>query len=213
MFSIRVSLLATEIKQIGQEKIQRSCGRLKLSLSWDGSCHVLRVDGFENENEAKKFLGSLETGINWLLLNNDVPVDVNLAPQKISYLEDPIKASEDIAKTFGVSAELPIDGFIDGSQAAIFDSDKWLRAYSFSGGKAHTITPPERVLESILEGTQFINSNQLVNDRKLVVALKLYGAYYTESSATARFLTLMIALEALALPVPRPQETNSLLDK
>jgi len=174
---------------------------------------VLRVDGFENENEAMTFLGSLETGINWLLLNNDVPVDVNLAPQEISYFEDPIKASENIAETFGVSAELPIDGFIDGSQAAIFDSDKWLCASSFSGGKAHTITPPERVLESILEGTQFINSNQLANDQKLVVALKLYGAYYTESSATARFLTLMIALEALALPVPRPQETNNLLDK
>ena len=173
---------------------------------------MLKVDGFETENEARKYLRSLEAGINWLLINNDVPIEANLNPQEITYVEDPLKASDNFSQLFGASLGAPIDGFIDGSQAAVFESDKWLSAYSFNGGNPHTVTPSERVLESILEGTRF-RTNQLENNPKLVVALKLYRAYYTESSTTARFLTLIIALEAMALPVPRSPEANSLLDK
>ena len=213
MFSIRVSLLTTDIQQISQEMVEMICDCLKFSLSWDGTSHVLKVDGFETENDARKYLRSLQVGINWLLINNDVPIEANLSPQEISYVEDPLNASDNLSQLFGVSLGAPIDGFIDGSLAAVFESDKRLSAYSFNGGKAHTVTPSERVLESILEGSRFRNSNQLENNPKLEVALKLYGAYYTESSTTARFLTLIIALEAMALPVPRPQETNSLLDK
>ena len=212
MFSIRVSLLTTVIQQISQEMVEMICDRLKFSLSWDGTSHVLKVDGFETENEARKYLRSLEAGINWLLINNDVPIEANLNPQEIIYVEDPLKASDNFSQLFGASLGAPIDGFIDGSQAAVFESDKWLSAYSFNGGNPHTVTPSERVLESILEGTRF-RTNQLENNPKLVVALKLYRAYYTESSTTARFLTLIIALEAMALPVPRSPEANSLLDK
>ena len=212
MFSIRVSLLTTVIQQISQEMVEMICDRLKFSLSWDGTSHVLKVDGFETENEARKYLRSLEAGINWLLINNDVPIEANLNPQEIIYVEDPLKASDNFSQLFGASLGAPIDGFIDGSQAAVFESDKWLSAYSFNGGNPHTVTPSERVLESILEGTRF-RKNQLEINPKLVVALKLYRAYYTESSTTARFLTLIIALEAMALPVPRSPEANSLLDK
>lgn len=213
MFSIRVPLLADEAQQISKENIHMTRDSLRFCLNWDGKQHVLIVDGFETENEAKEYLDNLNTGMNWLLLHSNIPVKFNLDPQEIKYFEDPVKDSHRLYQFFGASDYPPIDGLFDGFQTAILDSDKKSNPSYFSAGNAYCITPSERVLETILEGIEFSNSNQLANDQKLVVALKLYREYHTESSATARFLTLMIALEALALPVPRPQETNGLLDK
>ncbi len=48
---------------------------------------------------------------------------------------------------------------------------------------------------------------------KLRIALGLYASHFNERSATSRFLTLVMALEALATPTPRPQITVDLLDQ
>ncbi len=80
--------MSTDTQQISQEMVEMTCDCLKFSLSWDGRSHVLKVDGFESKNEAKKYLRSLETGVSWLLINNNVPVEANLDPQEVSYVED-----------------------------------------------------------------------------------------------------------------------------
>jgi len=43
-------------------------------------------------------------------------------------------------------------------------------------------------------------------------AFELYGAYFIESSNNARFLTLIMALEALATGTPRPPLVLKLID-
>jgi hypothetical protein len=174
MFSIRVSLLTTGIQQISQEMVEMICDCLKFSLSWDGTSHVLKVDGFETKNEARNYLKSLEAGINWLMINNDMPIEANLNPQEIIYVKDPLKVTDYFSQLFGASLGAPIDGFIDGSQAAVFQSDKWLSAYTFNPGNAHTVTPAERVLKSILEGSRFRNSNQLGKQSKACSSTKTF---------------------------------------
>ncbi|MBA2350560.1 MAG: hypothetical protein H0V78_01855 [Burkholderiales bacterium] len=51
----------------------------------------------------------------------------------------------------------------------------------------------------LIKGASFPKSSQVGADRKLSVALDLYSAFFTEQSANARFLTLIMSLEALAI--------------
>lgn len=48
---------------------------------------------------------------------------------------------------------------------------------------------------------------------KLRVALGLYAAHFSERAATSRFLTLVMALEALATSAPRPKLALTLIDR
>ncbi len=54
---------------------------------------------------------------------------------------------------------------------------------------------------------RFASSAQVVADQKLLVALELYGAYFTEVSGNARFLSLVMALDP-----GRPASTVGLYD-
>lgn len=71
---------------------------------------------------------------------------------------------------------------------------------SQTGGQAsvYVTTPSDRALQVLLRGATLRGSRKLLEDPKLLTALKLYAAYFTEQSATARFLTLIMSLEAPA---------------
>jgi hypothetical protein len=56
----------------------------------------------------------------------------------------------------------------------------------------------------------------LVDERygnRMLVALELYAAHFAESQARVRFLLLVIAMEAVAVPTPKHQAALSLLEK
>jgi hypothetical protein len=55
------------------------------------------------------------------------------------------------------------------------------------------------------------SATQLSRDQKLATALELYGAYFTESSGRARFLTLIMAIEALTAPTKKSKIALDLL--
>jgi hypothetical protein len=51
------------------------------------------------------------------------------------------------------------------------------------------------------------------NDNRTLVALELYAAHFAESQARVRFLLLVIAMEAIAVPTPKHPAALSLLEK
>lgn len=53
------------------------------------------------------------------------------------------------------------------------------------------------------EGVAFPESVDVTNDSKLHTVLELWGAYFTEVSRNAKFLTLIMALETIAIAAPR----------
>jgi hypothetical protein len=212
MYSVRVSLLPPDDRRISQDELQRTLGHLTFTLSWDGTYHILRVDGFQSEHDGNAFLKSLHSSIAWLLLDCDVPVEADLTPQHVAYCEDPVLAAQNVSKSLGLQIEL-LDGILDGAKAAVFETTKKLSFMAAGGASAYVTVPAEKALDTILEGSHFSGHKKLASDRKLRVALKLYGAYFTEASATARFLTLIMALEALATPVKRPPRTVEMINR
>lgn len=213
MYSLRVSLLAPDGRRIGQDELRRSIGDLTYTLSWDGRYHVLRVDGFRSEDAANECLRRLHSSVAWLLLERDVPVEADLTPQRVTYCDDPALAAQNLSKSLRLPIDGPVDGILDGAQAAVFETTRQLRVMTFGAGRAYVTVPAEQALDTILQGIHFGGSTKLASDPKLCVALQLYGAYFTEASATARFLTLIMSLEALATPVQRPQATVELLNR
>ena len=63
------------------------------------------------------------------------------------------------------------------------------------------------------EGLSFPKSNAFADDPKLALALDLYAAYFTEQSTNARFLTLIMALEALTIDMCRAHSVLPLLKR
>ena len=146
------------------------------------------------------------------MLDCDVPVEAELTPQHVEYYEDPALAAQNVSKNLGLQIE-SLDGILDRVKAAVFETTKRLCVMAANAPSVYVTVSAEKVLDTILEGSHFAGSSNLASDPKLRVALKLYGAYFTEASTTARFLALIMALEALASPVPRPPRTVEMLNR
>jgi hypothetical protein len=84
-----------------------------------------------------------------------------------------------------------------------------------TGGKTcvYVTSTAEQTLKILLAGANLAGAVHVQSDPKLSTALKLYGAYFTEQSATARFLTLIMSLEALVIPTPQSPTTLKLLNR
>jgi len=143
----------------------------------------------------------------WLLLHRGLPPNAVFEPGKVVYSDDPHQA----AKNLGFKD--PVDGFIDGGQPAVYPTGKRIVAETAGSVTALMTTPVADVINFFREGISFPESAKVIDDAKLRVALELWGAYFTEISANARFLTLVMALEALAIGTPRTQLVLDLQDK
>lgn len=169
--------------------------------------YVFTIAGFPTEDAAKRYINNVWAGLMWVLLHRGLPPDAVFKPGKVVYQDDPYQA----ARNYGFKK--PIDAFLDGGQPAVYPTEKRICIET-----AGQITPLQTyragdVLNFFREGVAFPESAEVINDAKLRVALELWGAYFTEASANARFLTLVMALETLATGIPRTQLVLGLLDK
>ena len=143
----------------------------------------------------------------WVLLHYGLPPDAIYELGKVVYPGD----ADQAARNYGFKE--PIDAFIDGGQLAVYPTEKRICTKT-----AQPITPLQTyeagdVLNFFRQGVAFPESAEVRNDAKLRLALELWGAYFTEASANAKFLTLVMVLEALATCPPRAQRVLDLLDK
>jgi hypothetical protein len=134
-----------------------------------------------------------------MLLHRGLPPDAVFEPGKVVYPDDPYQA----ARNYGCKE--PIDALLDGGQPAIYPTEKRICIET-----AGQITPLQTyevgdVRNFFREGIAFPENAEVINDVKLRVALELWGESFTAVSANAKFLTLVMALEALATGTPRPQ--------
>lgn len=188
-------------------------GRLEFSLTQQTNWYILKVEGFKSEEEAKESLKQLWSGFMWVTLNTNIAPNAALEFQEVKYLEDPIGSGKHLAKSFGTPSDEPVDSLIDSSRPSVFLSDKKIRFITMGDATFTIGTKSERILEILTEHLSFSKPDEPYNDDKLRVAVDLYAAYFTESSANARFLTLVMALETLAQAVPRPEVVRNLLEK
>ena len=213
MYTLRFPFRLPEGQVINTNEGLVEIGCLQFSLTQQANWYILRVEGFKSEEEAKESLKQLWSGFMWITLNANIAPSAVLEFQEVKYSEDPIASGKNIAKSFGTPADEPVDSLIDGSRPSVFLSDKKIRFVTMGDATITIGIKSERIFEILNEHLSFPKPDAPYNDDKLRVAVDLYAAYFTESSANARFLTLVMALETLAQGVPRPDIVLNLLEK
>lgn len=199
MYTARIPFRTPPATRIAEQDAAIEVAGLRYALTWDGYYYVLTATGFPAEADAKKFLVQAQASFAWLLLEKGVAAEADLEPQEIRYFDDPAEAAANIGKSFGGRRWERVDTIIQGSQSAVYPSEKEVRVATALPGNVYTSIPTAHALEVLAQGAGREDSHRVAEDKKLAVALALYGAYFTEQSAKARFLTLVMALEALAL--------------
>lgn len=213
MYSLRFPFRLPEGQALGDGKdfTEITQGRYRLSKS--GNLYALSVDGFASEEDANGALITLWSGLRWALLNANLAPSATLELSDVSYCDDPIAAAANLSKSFKANIEGPVDGLIDGSRPAVFPTAKKLRALTMGDATFIVGTPAVRLFQLLDEHSCFLSPAKPLADPKLQVALDLYSAYFSEVSSNARFLTLVMSLEALSSPINRPEPVLSLLKK
>jgi hypothetical protein len=180
---------------------------LNYSFKKQDRFYVITINGFPTEDTAKLYINNVWAGLMWVLLHRGLPPDAVFELGKIVYAEEPNQAE----KNYGFKD--PVDGFIDGSWPAVYPTVK--RIVIETAGQIAPIQTysTDDVIDYFLKGVAFPESEKVINDVKLRVALELWGAYFKETSANARFLTLVMALETLAPSTFKKQLVIELLDR
>lgn len=212
MYTLKFPFRLAPGREVGEDEASATLGDLQVSLTTNGHYCVMTAQGFPSEQDARDYVSRVWAGLMWLLLNRELSTISVLEPQAVAWAEDPKKAAENLSKSFGLVIDAPVDGLIDGAFPAVYLTSKRLRTITAGDVAVKLTTPKASVLAALVEGSSFPRSDKLIEDNKLRVALELYGAYFTESSNNARFLTLVMALEALATGAPRPPLVLKLID-
>ena len=207
MYTLRFPFSLPASREIGVTEVSGELDGLTFSLKKQDRFYVFTINGFPTEDTAKRYINNVWAGLMWVLLHRGLPPDAVFEPGKVAYAKDPYQA----AKNYGF--EGPVDGFIDGGQPAVYPTEKRIRTET-----AGQITPLQTywagdVLNFFREGVAFPESAEVIDDVKLRLALELWGAHFTELSANARFLTLVMALGTLAPRTLRTQLVLRLLEK
>jgi hypothetical protein len=207
MYTLRFPFSLPPGREIGVTEKSGELDGLTFSLKKQDRFYVFTIDGFPTEEAAKRYINKVWAGLMWVLLHRGLAPDAVFEPGKVVYSEDPYQA----ARNLGFKD--PVDGFIDGAWPAVYPTEK--RIHTETAGQISPLQTYSAgdVLDYFREGAAFPASADVINDAKLRVALELWGAHFTELSANARFLTLVMALEAVATGTPRTQLVLSLLDK
>ena len=207
MYTLRFPFRLPPGREIKVTETTGELDSLTFSLKKQDTFYVLTIKGFPTEDTAKHYINNVWAGLMWVLLHLGLPPEAIIEPREVVYTEDPYQA----AKNLGLKD--PVDGFIDGASPAVYLTEKRLR--TATGGQVSVLvtTHEHDVLRFFREGILFPESDKVIADLKLRVAFELYGAYFTEFSGNAKFLTLVMALETLATGIPRTKLVMDLMDK
>jgi len=207
MYTLRFPFSLPPDREIAVTDVSDELDGLMFSLKKQDRFYVFTINGFPAEDAAERYINNVWAGLMWVLLYCSLPPEAVFEPGKVVYTEDPDQA----AKNLGFKD--PVDGFIDGACPAVYPTEKRLR--TMTGGQANfrLTTPAQHVLNFFRAGVSFPESARVIDDAKLRVALELYGAHFTEISANAKFLTLVMALESLVTGTPRTQVVLDLVGK
>jgi hypothetical protein len=200
-----------EFAQLGSG-YERAVLGVNVRLAELNGWYYFLVTGFATEFEAQAFIPRLYAGLMWAVLHQGLSPEVILEPQRMFYANDPVQAARNLSTSFDLQLER-VDSLVDASRPAIYRSDKQIRVVT--GGSVTVLQGfrPEQSLDLISQAVAFPNAERATADNKLRVALDLYNSFFREASANARFLTLAMALEALAPEEFKATEILALIDE
>lgn len=212
MYTLRLPFELPEGYQITDTDEPIQFGGLEFKLKKEARLYALVINGFTNEEEANQFLSNSWSGLMWVLLNCGLAPKWETEPQNITYSKDPVQTAKNLSKSFNIEIEGGVDGLIEGSQIAIFKTDSNFKTITAGNVNLISGTNSKRFFDYFFKGMESTNPKNGYEHKKLGIALELYGAFFSEATPNARFLTLVMVLESLAESEKRPQAVLDILD-
>ena len=200
-FSIFVPLVLSSGNEIKIEdgSYEESLGGYRCLLEKHHYQFSLKVEGFSTEEECREFIEKLRVGISWFILKRTTGIRCPSEVSELHFFDSPLTISDgseykSIADHMGWSE---VDGTYNADQLVIFQEK--LRLIRFEMGKvsAKLSYNPSGILADIDECLNLEGIDQLLEARKLQVAVDLYSAFKFETTTTGRFVKLVTVLEAL----------------
>lgn len=202
-----------EDEELNNLSLVGELGNLTITLEKQTHKYILKVEGFETEDDAKEFTNQIWKAFAWLLINNTdgMPFHINLNFGPSYYPTDPKKAAENIAWSFGATAKEGevVDVVANGDLPIVIRNDQNLSR--LFGGKVNFRRT--RSANDLIKALANVNNSKRGIDPKLKLALELYNAYFFENSANAKFITLIMVLEALTNNPEKHKVSLELIEK
>jgi hypothetical protein len=185
-------------------------GNISIEIRKGADHFLLEAKEFTSEAEARTWFDHLAGAMAWLCLDLGIAAVVPRQLGTITLADDPMEAAENLRRSLGLQITGPVHGLGDGNLAVIYPSDKVIRF--IRGGSASLIAgaPISRVLAALAEGIS-LQRKSVEDDPKLKTALDVFTAHWFETSASARFLTLIMSIEVLSQHARKPASALRLL--
>jgi hypothetical protein len=167
-------------------------GDLDFTLRNDDPYYVLIGTGFTSEEAARRFISRLEAGLIWLLIHRG------------------FAAVKSRSGSFMIGVEsTPELEYAD--RPIVYPTGCNIRLVKMGRPSLGQDVSAKEVCILIAEGISELGSSELLEDLEYRTAVDLYNACHWEASNNARFLTLVMALEALVTTPPRPEPVLSMI--
>lgn len=182
-----------------------------------GNGYILKITGFPDAATARACDGQMRLALHWLLLEYNLAAKPIPALRDVRYADDPAETAHRWKQSMGHDFGDRIDGVVDGNCPSVYRTDENIRAITIGTATATVSRKGEDVAGKLLESIERFPATTPADlsaaepDSRLETALDLYRAHVAEQSVRARFLTVMMAMEALCEPESRPPDVQRLL--
>jgi hypothetical protein len=210
-YTVRFPFQLTRSSSLGglENPISHTAQGLTFKLARQGEWLILTVSDFGLENQAEEFVGRVWAGLAQVLLERSIAFEASTAIDKPVIAANPAEA----AINLGFMDGQLVHGLVEGSIPSVFQTDLKIKAITMGAPSVLITTPASDFLSTLVNGALQPNSHQLPLHERLRTAMDLYSSYWYEASPKARFLTLVMALEALTTPRKKEKLVLDLLDK
>lgn len=217
-YSLRFPLLVSPGREIsiGSNSTRLSLKGHHLELDRIAHLSVFKIYGFASEQSAREFLLKMGAGLVYADLQHRIGFRFDIAPKRVRLYDSPIEvADNNVKKLMSETGWTHIDGDYDGNETTLVPEHKRLMVFTTGTASVVAGTGASLVTESIATAMDYPYPERLFGNPKLKLACEIYSSSFFEASNNARFLTLVMVLEALSpnarLPGPLIQTVRELV--
>ncbi len=190
--------LGCEISLI-DKGIEHNIHGYKVKLEKLTNFYAITVGEFDSIDKAHQFFPKLCSSFLWASLKIKAGISYPKLITEINIEDTPTKISKDsnfrmVIDSVGWNE---LDGHYDANKAVVIPDGKKLIKTEFGNPKVVIGFNAENFVKFISEAIYFESPENIVEDKKLQLAISLYSASHYEVSDNAKFITIVNVLEAL----------------
>lgn len=215
MFTLRYPFTLQEGRAIAGLPVRDTLGPLTVGLRHADLHYIMDVSGFKTKEEAEKYVPAVWLALTWLLIEKGLARVSSKELQPVAEPDDPEAAAANFRRSVG-SDTVPgeqLHGFLNASSPAVIRTDGNYRTITAFPASVLQSVPGQQAQNLLIDSLRATPHPAPLSDEKLLTALELYRAHYSETSARARLLTLTMVLEVLAERRVRPKKATELLSR